>query len=167
MSEKPIYALSVRQPWAWLLLQNDMKDVENRDWHLKDRRFVPVDLVFPARIYIHASKSKAELNNGTFDFIRDILGHGLEWKADFGAIIGETTVTHYTLSSKSPWFTGKYGFVRENPILYDNPIPCKGQLGFWKVPKEIIYNDQADEYLRLEDEHLKNYFESQLEANND
>jgi hypothetical protein len=32
----------------------------------------------------------------------------------------------------SPWFFGKYGFVVKDGILYAKPIPCKGQLGFFK-----------------------------------
>ncbi len=36
------------------------------------------------------------------------------------------------IESKSPWFVGKYGFMLANPILYDKPIPCRGQLGFFK-----------------------------------
>jgi len=37
-------ALSVRQPWAWLIV-NAYKDIENRDWATKLR----------GRIWIHAS----------------------------------------------------------------------------------------------------------------
>jgi len=37
-------ALSVRQPWAWLLLNG--KDIENRDWYTKYR----------GPLAIHASK---------------------------------------------------------------------------------------------------------------
>jgi len=32
----------------------------------------------------------------------------------------------------APWFVGKYGFVRENPEVYEKPIPCRGQLGFFR-----------------------------------
>jgi len=58
---RPFKALSIKQPWAWLYCQPDMKDVENRGWHLKDRRFVPDGLKFPARIYIHASMSMSDM----------------------------------------------------------------------------------------------------------
>lgn len=38
-------ALSIRQPWAWLIL-NGWKDIENRDWTTRVR----------GRILIHAAK---------------------------------------------------------------------------------------------------------------
>src|SRR5436189_5084024 len=40
-------ALSVRQPWAWLIV-NGYKDIENRDWATKRR----------GRIWIHAGLHK-------------------------------------------------------------------------------------------------------------
>ena len=48
-------ALSIRQPWAWLIL-NAGKDIENRDWHHALR----------GRILIHASKgmTRNEYRNG-------------------------------------------------------------------------------------------------------
>lgn len=41
---KTVTVLSVRQPWAWLMV-NNLKDVENRSWYTK----------FRGRLYIHAS----------------------------------------------------------------------------------------------------------------
>ena len=38
-------ALSIRQPWAWLILHGG-KDIENRDWATR----------FRGRVLIHASK---------------------------------------------------------------------------------------------------------------
>ncbi len=32
----------------------------------------------------------------------------------------------------SPWFFGEFGFVVKDGLLYDNPIPFRGQLGFFK-----------------------------------
>ena len=41
----PLKALSIRQPWAWLIV-NGFKDVENRNWRTHWR----------GRLLIHASK---------------------------------------------------------------------------------------------------------------
>jgi len=46
-------------------------------------------------------------------------------------IIGEVDITGCVEASDSPWFTGKYGLVLANPVLYDKPIPCRGRLGFF------------------------------------
>jgi len=57
-----------------------------------------------------------------------------------GAIIGEVDIIDCVEVSSSPWFTGKYGFLLANQMLYDNPVPCKGKLGFFEP--EIIPNQQ-------------------------
>jgi hypothetical protein len=50
----------------------------------------------------------------------------------FGTIIGEVDIVDCVTKSASPWFTGKYGFLLSIPVLYDQPIPCKGKLNFFK-----------------------------------
>jgi hypothetical protein len=32
----------------------------------------------------------------------------------------------------SPWFFGPFGYVVENGVLYERPIPCRGKLGFFE-----------------------------------
>jgi len=49
-----------------------------------------------------------------------------------GAIIGEVDITGCVEHSDSIWFVGPYGFTLANPVLYDEPIPCKGKLGFFE-----------------------------------
>jgi hypothetical protein len=126
---KPIYALSIKQPWAWLICRG-FKDIENRDWSTR----------FRGRIYVHASKSESEITQETIDWFKSKLsteqhnqlkGKRLIDVLVFGAIIGEITITDCG-KSKSPWFVGKYGFTLANPVIYDNPIPCRGQPGFFK-----------------------------------
>ena len=33
---------------------------------------------------------------------------------------------------------GPYGFVLADPNAYEKPIPCRGQLGFFKIPEGTI-----------------------------
>jgi hypothetical protein len=103
------------QPWAWLIAAGH-KDIENRTWSTK----------FRGRIYIHASKgydptfSPSEFNiTLPTSFAR-------------GAIIGEVDIIDCVTSSRSRWFFGPYGLVLSNPVLYPEPIACKGQLGFFE-----------------------------------
>lgn len=80
-------ALSLRQPWAWLVAAG-IKPVENRTWPTK----------FRGRFYIHAAKSKDINVQGLGDeWIRERLDAGdltRYWSArlDRGAIIGEATI---------------------------------------------------------------------------
>ena len=119
-------ALSIKQPWAQLIVDGH-KDIENRRWKT----------TFRGRIYVHASKT--EDNSGYHWLHGKALDHKLP-KLELllpltrGAIIGEVTIVACVTMSNSPWFfKGSYGYVLANPIAYDVPIPCRGQLGFFEV----------------------------------
>ena len=131
-------ALSIRQPWAWLIATGQ-KDVENRSWKTS----------FRGRIYIHAGKTMDVNVPGsslTEDWILERLDvyRRAEYqvaKRERGAIIGEVDIVdcRFFCGDMSPrlfskWHeVGYYGFYLANPVLYDTPIPCKGQLGFFEV----------------------------------
>ena len=134
-------ALSGYAEWFWLMAKN-WKDVENRNWPLT--RYIKRDEL-PVRVYLHASKnptSKADIS-----FIRSKLAPEqqeefdvVDWDRYRGRIIGEITITDEVRfedigmkATHSPWFFGEYGFVVEKGVLYENPIPCKGRLGFFEV----------------------------------
>jgi len=123
-------ALSIRQPWAWLIV-NGYKDIENREWPTK----------FRGRIYVHAGKT-SDVNvpalSLTQDWILDRLDNWQRYQfhlqpKERGAIVGEVDIVDCVTQHDSTWFVGKYGFVLVNPIVYETPIPYKGQLGFFEV----------------------------------
>jgi len=119
-------ALSIRQPWAWLICKG-YKDIENRDWPTK----------FRGRIYIHASMNLGKSNPSREEGIIKLLNQGQrdEYYSSTkhrGAIIGEVDIIDCVEHSHSLWFMGKYGFVLENPVLYPSPILCKGKLRFFE-----------------------------------
>ena len=131
-------ALSIKQPWAWLIAVG-YKDVENRSWKTNLR----------GRIYIHAGKKpdRESLKNvllseeGPLDsraraFARDL---ARTWKES--AIIGEVDIVDCVTHSDSPWFTGRYGFVLANPVLYETIIPCKGTTKFFTPEIEPKHTD--------------------------
>lgn len=124
-------ALSIRQPWAWLILHAG-KDVENRSWWTRVH----------GRILIHASKGMTldEWTDG-FAAARSVLGDNpraidLTFPAaaqlQRGGIVGEAEIVDCVTLSRSPWFVGPYGFVLRNarPLPF---MPCKGRLGFFEV----------------------------------
>lgn len=123
-------ALSIRQPWAWLIL-NAGKDIENRDWKTP----------FRGRCLIHASKSGTKQDyQDAFDFLDSIdLTHliidipGRE-QIEKGGVIGSVDIIGCTDTSDSPWFVGDYGFILRNqqPLPF---TPYKGRLGFFNVPE--------------------------------
>jgi len=121
-------AISVRQPWAFLL-SNGFKDVENRTWSTKHR----------GPFLIHAGQ--------TFDY------DGYAWvkqrfpniempaigNFELGGIVGQANLvdclppdSHLAGRCNSPWYEGEYGFVVCNakPLPFS---PMKGKLHFFEA----------------------------------
>lgn len=129
-------ALSIRQPWAWAILHAG-KDIENRDWPTRLR----------GRIAIHAAKGMTlEEYEGFWELHSNIVQAGFGSNTvvpEFallprGAIVGTVEIVDCVSRSGSPWFFGDYGFLLRNPIALPKPIECKGALGFWDVPEDIM-----------------------------
>ena len=117
-----MHALSIRQPWAWLIV-NGYKDIENRTWATQ----------FRGRVYVHAGQ---RIIRDDFPEQRAYLREsGIVVPADLprGAIVGEITITGCMDGSESPWFCGPYGFTLSDPVAYAAPVPYRGQLGFFRV----------------------------------
>ena len=145
-------ALSVRQPWAWLICAG-YKDIENRNWKIgRKSQHGPYNsyhqanftIDIPSRIYVHASKTYdkgAILPDGlpgpdcVVILARMAKEFGDKWP--LGVIIGEIDIINCVTESTSVWFEGRYGFVLENPRLYKAYIPYAGQLGFFEVQINI------------------------------
>ena len=125
-----IPALSIRQPWAWLILHAG-KDIENRDWSTPRR----------GRFLIHASKgmTQDEYINAAYtlrDVRQDIELPPFD-QLERGGIVGEAEIVDCVTESTSPWFFGDYGFLIRNA----RPLPFtqyKGQLGFFGVPDDVL-----------------------------
>ena len=111
-------ALSINQPWAWLIV-NGHKRIENRDW----------DTRFRGRIMVHAGKKV----DRDFDFIHweQVIGKPIPRSFDVGGIVGEVTIKGVTQQSNDPFFFGKYGFILIHAVAYKELRPCKGALGFF------------------------------------
>ncbi len=113
-------ALSIRQPWVWLILHAG-KDIENRTWRTAYR----------GRVLIHAAKGMTNWEyNDAAHFSKMAVPN---FKAlDRGGIVGEVEIVDCVRASDSRWFVGPYGFVLKNP----KPLPfreCRGRLGFFEV----------------------------------
>lgn len=136
-------ALSIRQPWASLILKAG-KDVENRNWPTRVR----------GRILIHAAKgmTRGEHEDAiafAVDAIRAdprnagkpvttlrSLGFAFE-DLPRGGIIGSVEIVDCVKVCASPWFVGEYGFLLRDPQPLPF-LPWKGQLGFFDVPQSAL-----------------------------
>jgi len=110
-------ALSIRQPWAWLIVHGG-KDIENRTWKTS----------FRGEFFVHAAK---KFDKTAYEILTT---SGVDLPAphefDFGGIIGKAEITNCVSKSDSPWFLGPNGFKIFNPV----PLPfkpCVGRLSFF------------------------------------
>jgi hypothetical protein len=55
-----------------------------------------------------------------------------------GAIVGLVDIVDVVTEHSSQWFIGPYGFVLKNPRALPSPVLCKGSLGFWRVPPDVL-----------------------------
>lgn len=140
-------ALSIRMPWAWLILRPDItdpvervrqhghaiKDIENRTWKTN----------FRGRVAIHAGRTYAlsEHERIAEDLSNDLLVQLPPYDdlvAGCGNLLGEVIVTDCVSEHLSGWFSGPYGLVLANPTPYRHPVPYKGMLGFFEVPDSDV-----------------------------
>ena len=116
-------ALSVRQPWAFLIV-NGLKDIENRTWHTN----------FRGRVLIHAGKTL----DPTDTIARECEEMGIILPSDdelaLGGIVGIATVVDCVERSASPWYNGPFGFVLADskPLPF---FPLRGKLSFFDCPE--------------------------------
>ena len=129
-------ALSIRQPWASLILADhpNRKDVENRNWYTS----------FRGDLLIHTSKTKDE----NFDYLllpqpldleaKNILFNSIN-KNYFGAIIGKVKLIDVIKNSSSKWASpGSYHWLLAEPEIFEKPFYCKGQLGLFDVRIDLL-----------------------------
>jgi hypothetical protein len=118
-------ALSLKQPWAELILQGK-KTIELRKWNTN----------FRGQFLIHASKVPDEKGMKAFGF--DNL--------PCGGIVGEAVLVDVKDYKKTKDFEkdknkhlanvswGNYGFILKDPRRVDF-TPCRGNLNFWEFKK--------------------------------
>lgn len=128
-------ALSLTQPWAWLVLHGG-KNIENRRWNTTER----------GRFLIHASKGMRESDYDSAWETALLVG-GLDLanripepkQLERGGIIGSVELfdvirpyePELFIERKQPWHFGdQFGFRIRDPRQLPF-LPCKGALGFW------------------------------------
>jgi hypothetical protein len=126
-------ALSIRQPWAWMILHAG-KDVEDRTWNTRTR----------GRVLVHAARGvtlQEWWDAWDFAFARCKVPYSKVppyLDVERGGIVGSVEIVDCRTSSRSPWFQGAFGFVLRDPA----PLPfhpCRGALGFFdvKLPYQV------------------------------
>lgn len=121
-------ALSVRQPWAWAIIHAG-KTVENRS-----RR-----TLYRGPLLIHASLAFDRVG------VRFLARLGVEPESYSpsdvvtGAIVGRVQLVDCVEDADSPWAEpGAWHWILEDPESFETPMPCRGMLGLWTPPAEVV-----------------------------
>lgn len=125
---KTLPALSIRQPWAWLIV-NGIKDVENRDWFT----------AFRGEVLIHAGKTRDVDQYEAASAMAALVGVEIPPMdaLDYGGFVGRSVIHDCVTDYDSHWFVGEYGFLLRDsrPMTF---VPYRGMLGFFNVPADVV-----------------------------
>lgn len=106
-------ALSIRQPWAELILRGD-KDVENRSWRTHHR----------GPLLIHASRTVDREAMRRHGFV----------SLPTGGLVGLVDVIDCTEQRTSPWhLEGCFGWYCRRPVRLAKLVPMPARVGFFHV----------------------------------
>ena len=120
-------ALTLKQPWAELILQGKKK-IELRKWNTK----------FRGKFLIHSSKNPDIKNMNKFGF-KDLLKGFVLGEADLIDVIKYDNDEDFNKDRDKQLATGNwggYGFILSN-VKRINPVSANGQLNFWEFKGEI------------------------------
>ena len=137
-------ALSILQPWAWLIVRPDITDpgaraqafaadqvkiVENRDWRTDYR----------GPILIHAGRKWSPEQRDDLERCRELYPDiAFPDEYERGGFVGAADIVDCVDSMDSRFFFGEYGFVLANNRPIPKFIPYRGQLGIFHVPREAL-----------------------------
>lgn len=149
-------ALSITQPWAWIILHLG-KRIENRSRNLGNYR---------GTLALHASKGMTRDDyEGALNWVWHRLGRDVAEKVPGrespllvrGAIVGVCEVVGQVTplgegqrvepctgapwaiwQAGQPWYVGQHAYVLDQVRELTAPIPCKGALGLWTPPAEVV-----------------------------
>ena len=121
-------AISIRQPWAWLIV-NGYKDIENRTWNTKYR----------GPVLVHAGTHKPTEEEWR-TAMRVAISQGITLpkpkNLEYGGVVGVVTITGCVDTSSSPWFFGPRGFTLADAQKV-HFSPMKGKLSFFETGCEL------------------------------
>jgi hypothetical protein len=130
-----MWAISLIQPWAWAIIHAG-KDIENRTWDLPQS-------FQGKRVMLHASKRVTRDDfEGSADMIEELSGVRVPSYelVPMGALVGAVTFVGSLLPGcgPHPWHAiDQFGWIAHEAKELPEPIPCKGSLGFWRVPDDV------------------------------
>lgn len=131
IAESTKKALTIQQPFA-LAIMKGIKRIELRSWQTKYR----------GRLFIHAGAKKISgdlknwkylnMKNETFEY-GAILGYVTLKDVKLLDLLNFLKYRNYNKGGLHPLDIGMFGWILENPVIFDQPVPYKGQLGLYPI----------------------------------
>lgn len=129
-------ALSVKQPWAWAITDLD-KRRENRTWK-------PPRWIIGKTVALHASKNDDQHGYSAIKKITDGIAPPMDLPR--GVVVATFKIAGFEDANDlnpftddfDKWLFGPYGWILADVQKLPEPIPCRGTLGLWDVPQEIL-----------------------------
>lgn len=121
--------LSIRQPWAWLILRPDLTTPATRDIARRVHAVKPVEnrtweTMYRGPLLIHAGQ---QCTRDDYEACQPPLE-----ALQRGGIVGRVSLVACTRAHESPYFCGPFGWVLQDPT----PLPftpAKGRLGLYST----------------------------------
>lgn len=148
-------AISIRQPWAWLIVRPDLTDPEERKRHCKNIENRTWKSRFRGRVLIHAALGMTNKEWVNVGMMHPEYNLPTQPDLQFGGIIGMAKIVDAIApeawtpdwSGGSKWhMQGFWGYVLEDirPLPF---TPCRGALGFFKPDTKRPPGAEARELL--------------------
>ena len=148
-----IPCISIRQPWAWLIVRPDLADPVERMWAYETGQIKDIEnRTWPTRkrgpVLIHASKAYSRREHAALAAdLEDRTGVRLPpYEAmQRGGIVGKATLIDCVREHPSQWkMPDHWGFVLKDTVRTPF-VPWQGQLGWFLVPATAVMPDSAEE----------------------
>jgi hypothetical protein len=150
-----VKALTVQQPWAWAIVHGG-KDVENRTqaWTYRGPLAIHAGSRFSDRggrsplLLQHEAYADADMVKGAIIGVVDLVDvHGAQsvgfWPEQPACCESPWAETAYEQHLDGRTRRDIVHLVLEHPRPLAEPIPCRGALGLWTPPVEVLDQLQA------------------------
>ena len=126
-------AISICGPWWWYILQG-IKPVENRSWSHSHRGLLLIQvsqkILEADRVAAQDMAKRAGWTGG--------VPTPAELQSACGYIMGMVTMVDVVDRHSSPFFQGRYGHVYARPVLFREPVRCRGMQGIFEVDDALL-----------------------------
>ncbi len=146
-----VKAISIRQPWAWLITHPQtlrdcklpIKDLENRDWTpgYRGPLYIQAGTAVDGSLF---DPKSGKLETWYWERKFSTAGQALyaampKHKDDYPrrAIVGQATLTDVVTASRNPWFNGPYGLVLADAQTI-TPISYPGSFKIFDIPATVL-----------------------------